>query len=36
MLHNVEETGAGIPIQALQMTHFIILAYVFEISFSFH
>src|ERR1700709_2361081 len=35
MLHNIEETGAGIPILALQMTNFIILAYVFETSFSF-
>src|ERR1700709_1038737 len=35
MLRNVEETGAGIPIQALQMTHCIILVYVFEISSSF-
>ena len=35
MLHDVEETGAGIPIQVLQMTYFIILVYVCEISFSF-
>ena len=34
MLHDLGETGAGIHIQVLQMTHFV-LAYVFEISFSF-
>jgi hypothetical protein len=34
VLHDVRETGAGIPMQALPITHFIILTYVFTISFS--
>jgi transposase InsO family protein len=32
MLHDLGATGAGIPIQALPMTHLISITYVFKIS----
>jgi hypothetical protein len=35
VLHDVGETGAGIPIQALPMTRLIILMYVVRISSDF-